>query len=93
MHFINAFEGSCHLFVQSPVNLFQIPVIIVGVLHLFEIGYGDSAGICQKIGQHNDPFIKEDFIGVRGCWSVCQFAGNLATQLVCIFFSDNVFQR
>jgi len=58
-------EAIHHDFFQAAVDQLLVPEISLPVLHPFEIGNGDAAGVGENVREDDDATAREDFIGVR----------------------------
>ncbi len=62
------------------------------VLHPFEVGHRDAAGIAENVGNDEDAFGLKDAIGGRSEWSVGRFGDDARLNGVRILASDGVLK-
>ena len=89
---MNTIKGLGHFLIQPPVHLLKLPVKIISILDLFEIGDGNTACICQKIRQYNYSSFIENAIRFRGGGPVCKLTAYFAFQAGRIIASYDIFQ-
>src|SRR4051794_1493409 len=66
----NVFERRAHDVIELFVDDRFLPEISLTILNPFEVRSGYAAGVGENVGDDEDVFVGEDFVGVRGGWTV-----------------------
>ena len=75
------------------MDLLDLPVEALAVLHPFEIGDGHTARVGQDVGQNHDALLLKDGISLRGHRAVGEFEHDPRLDAVGIGDVDHVLQR
>ena len=59
-------EGRLHDPFQPLVDVLRLPEEVLLILHPFEVGDGDAAGVAENIGNHEDALGSRGFCRPRG---------------------------
>ena len=83
-------SAGLHDSVELLVHHRFLPEVALAVLHPFEIGSGDPAGIGKNVGDHEDAFVGEDIVGGGGGRSIGAFGEDAAFHAVCVAAGDDI---
>ena len=60
------------------MDVLDLPLVVVEVLHPLEVGDHDAAGVGEDVGEHLDAPVGEDPVGRRSARAVGRFDDQLA---------------
>src|SRR5690349_2972873 len=88
--FHHRLERLAHDVLQLLVDHGLLPEVSLAVLHPFEVGGGDAAGVGQNVGHNENALVGENVVCRRGGRSVGAFDENAGLDLVGIAAGDLV---
>src|SRR5260370_29404079 len=84
-------EAFGHDVVETLVDLGLSPEVAHAVLNPLEVAGGDAAGVSENVGDDEDAFVGEGFVGDGRGGAVGAFADNLAADAFGVLAGDDVF--